>query len=129
LQREKLKAGSQLLHRMDAAHSNALEAWSYFAVVSIIAHISEVPVDVRVHFALLFVFFRLFHVGFYYFNMGLLRSFVHLSGVYCLVALIAYSVGGQGLFDVYFDPIDLGIKILRGGNWFTSVKSIFRTEL
>ena len=76
------------LHRANAAHLNAFEAFAPFAAGVLMAQAAGVEPELVTTLALVFVAFRVLHGVFYITNVHVLRSLSWLGGLVCVLWLM-----------------------------------------
>ena len=77
--------------RLYWAHLNALEAIAPFTAAIIIAHQLNAPQETIDTLALTFIGFRLTHALAYVANLGLIRTFMFVGGMSCVIALFVVA--------------------------------------
>lgn len=77
--------------RLYWAHLNALEAVAPFAAAIIIAHQLNAPQETIDTLALAFIGLRLAHALAYVANLGLIRTFMFIGGIGCVIALFVVA--------------------------------------
>lgn len=85
-----------IVHRANAAQSNAFEAFAPFAAGVLMAQLAGVDPQRIAGLAVAFVVFRVLHGVLYLANRALFRSLVWAGGIACVVALLlqaALTVG------------------------------------